>query len=69
MPKVIQIKQCDGVFYYQTHNPNNGDLTITTDIKQATVYESDWDLTFIPLIIKIIRYKHITAKITAINKL
>ncbi|MES2287579.1 MAG: hypothetical protein V4547_17930 [Bacteroidota bacterium] len=67
MAKVIQINKLDGIYYHVSHNPNNGDVTMTTEIEKAAVYESDWDLTFIPMIIKIIKYKHPVATITAIN--
>ncbi len=63
MKNVIQIINHGNKLYYVSHNPNNGNLTVTNDISQAAVFESDLDKSLIPAITKIIMYQYPVAKI------
>ena len=50
MKKIIQIINNGKIFYHVSVNPNNGCLKHSKDTKEASVFISEWDMTFIPRI-------------------
>jgi len=67
MKKVIQIINSADVSYHVSVNPNNGALTSSKNINEASVFESDWDMSFIPRIKEHIFREHPKVKIKIIN--
>jgi hypothetical protein len=67
MKKVIKIIKDDNVYYHVSHNPNNGKLTFTKDIEEASVFTSDWDVTFISHIEKQVKEQYPKSKIYVID--
>lgn len=67
MKNVIQISNNGRIFYHVSHNPNNGELTFTKDIDKASVFESNWDMSFIPKIKEYIMRKYPKSKINIVE--
>jgi len=66
VPKIIRVTIGDKIFYHVSINPNNGEVTLTEDIRFAAVYKTEWDLTFIEHDSKAIREWFKDAKTKAI---
>jgi hypothetical protein len=67
MKKVIQITEAGKEYYHVSVNPNNGNLTVTSDIQKASIFDTEWDMTFIPKIKETIKRNYPTATIFVVN--
>ena len=67
MRKVIQVTVAGRIKYHASHNPNNGAITLSEDINEASVFKSEWDMTFVPRIKEHIKREYPTAEIIIVN--